>query len=345
MIDPIRVEGDVVYILDQRALPFSQEELACRCADDVVAAIKSLAIRGAPAIGIAGIYGLWVQACQLRGSITFWESLATARERLKMARPTAVNLAWAIDRAWSRLDLARPELAEGTLYREAELLAQEETLRNRLIAEYGADLLNPGSQVLTHCNTGSLATVGVGTALGVIREGYRCSRVQLVWVDETRPLLQGARLTAWELLNDMIPAILIADSTAATLMGQGRVDAVIVGADRICANGDTANKVGTYGLAVLAHHHQVPFYVAAPISTVDVSLSHGSAIPIEERDGEEVRTLFGAPIAPSGIAVFNPAFDVTPGELITAIITDQGVVFPPYDASLPALADTERKRT
>ncbi len=342
MIEPIRVADNAVYILDQRVLPFHREELLCRCADDVVAAIQSLAIRGAPAIGIAGLYGLWVEACRLQGSADFWERLALARDRLKSARPTALNLAWAIDRCWSRLELVAKEKAPNFLRRQADSLAEEERLRNRRMAEFGALLLADNTRVLTHCNTGSLATMGVGTALGVIREGYRRGLVESVWVDETRPLLQGARLTAWELMEDMIPATLITDSMAGALMAKGQVDAVIVGADRICANGDAANKIGTYGLAVLAHYHHIPFYVAAPMSTLDRSLSEGSAIPIEERAAEEVRTFYGKAVAPPDIPAFNPAFDVTPAELIKAIITDRGVAIPPYGDSLKSLWEKER---
>ena len=344
MIEPIRVKDDAVYILDQRALPHKREELLCHSADDVVAAIKSLAVRGAPAIGIAGLYGLWLEALRLRGQADFWDRLAEAKERLKLARPTAVNLAWAINRTWNGLSGVNVANVPEVLRQAADALASEERDRNSRIAQYGASLLAPKSRLLTHCNTGSLATVGVGTALGVIREGFSAGLVELVWVDETRPLLQGARLTAWELLEEQIPATLITDSMAASMMAKGLVDAVIVGADRICANGDTANKIGTYSLAVLAHYHGIPFYVAAPMSTIDLSLESGAAIPIEERSADEVRGVFGTPIAPTGMPVANPAFDVTPGPLIAAVITDRGIARAPYNVSLTALMEQELRK-
>jgi methylthioribose-1-phosphate isomerase len=345
VIEAIRVNGEVLEILDQRALPTETRYLACLGADDVIAAIQSLAVRGAPALGVAGVYGLWAESRRLADSPDFWTRLEHARERLKNARPTAVNLAWAVERVWERIREQSAQGVEPLLRQMAEDLAAEESRRNELMGENGSRLLTPHSRVLTHCNTGSLATMGIGTALGVIRTGFGKGLVKSVWVDETRPLLQGARLTAWELMEDGIPATLIADGTAASLMARKEVDAVIVGADRICANGDTANKIGTYGLAVLAHYHGIPFYVAAPVSTVDLSIPEGSGIPIEQRSADEVRRVRDAVIAPADVAVFNPAFDVTPGHLISAIITDRGILRAPYTTSLAgAISDETRSK-
>ena len=342
MVEAVKAGRDNIEILDQRRLPASVEFLTCRNAADVIMAIQTLAVRGAPAIGIAGLYALWLEALTLQGGPDFWRNLEAGKERIKHARPTAVNLAWAVDRVWRSLS---PQWVDDAvvqhLKRAADALVVEEESRSARMAAFGASLLEKGYRVLTHCNTGSLATAGVGTALGVIREGHRTGRLEMVWVDETRPLLQGARLTAWELMQDGIPATLITDNMAATLMAQGQVDAVIVGADRICANGDTANKIGTYGLAVLARHHRVPFYVAAPLSTVDLTLPDGSDIPIEQRAADEVRAFHGALAAPRGMPVYNPAFDVTPGPLIEAIITDRGVAREPYAASLRTLFEQE----
>lgn len=341
MVESIQPEIASITLLDQRALPDAVRYWRCTSADDVIAAIQSLAVRGAPAIGVAGLYALWLAAQTLRDQEDFWPRLEEVKERIKNARPTAVNLTWAVDAAWTRVRLQEASYAPSWLRQAADRLASEERRRNERMAQHGADLLTPESRILTHCNTGSLATIGVGTALGIIREGFRRGLVQGVWVDETRPLLQGARLTAWELLQDNIPATLITDNMAASVMAKGQVDAVIVGADRICANGDTANKIGTYSLAVLAYYHHIPFYVAAPMSTVDVRLDDGSGIPIEERSPDEVRTVRGTPIAPREISVINPAFDVTPATLITAVITDWGVARFPYRQSLAALLARE----
>lgn len=343
VVEAIRMNGEMLEILDQRALPGERRYLPCQSADDVIAAIQTLAVRGAPALGVAGVYGLWVESRRLANSPSFWTHLEDAKERLKNARPTAVNLAWAIDGAWHRIREQPEPQVESLLRQLAEGLAKEERDRSERIGEHGARLLSANSRILTHCNTGSLATIGIGTALGVIRKGFEESRVEAVWVDETRPLLQGARLTAWELLEDGIPATLITDSTAASLMARKLVDLVIVGADRICANGDTANKIGTYGLAVLAHYHGIPFYVAAPVSTIDLSIAEGAGIPIEERSADEVRQVRDAVIAPTGVAVFNPAFDVTPGHLISAIITDRGIARAPYTKSLAGALSEETR--
>lgn len=302
-----------VVMIDQRRLPGELALLDASTVAELCRAIETLAIRGAPALGVAGAMGIAL------ASVT-GEAVAEAAGRLVATRPTAVNLAWGVARA-----LAAPDpLAE------ALRLAAEDVDRNRRIGAFGAALLPDDARVLTHCNAGALACVGYGTALGVIRAAHEQGRRPTVWVDETRPVLQGARLTAWELDRLGIPATLVADVMAASLMADGLVDAIVVGADRIAANGDVANKVGTYGLAVLAHHHDIPFYVAAPTSTIDPSCPSGDRIPIERRSGEEVTGLAGARIAPAGMAVENRAFDVTPAGLVSALITEDGVRRPGF---------------
>jgi methylthioribose-1-phosphate isomerase len=305
----IRLEEDRVVLLDQRRLPEEEAELECRSAAEVAAAIREMAVRGAPAIGVAAAYGYALAA--RRG-----EDPDAAAEVLLAARPTAVNLRWAI---------REMRLWEGDPAERAAAIHREEVERCRRMAENAAALLAPGTNALTHCNTGALATGGIGTALGAIREGFARGLVEHVFVDETRPLLQGSRLTAWELERATIPHTVIADAAAGALMARGDVGAVLTGADRIAANGDTANKIGTYALAVLAHHHGIPFLVVAPSSTVDLETPTGSEIPIEERDAAEVTLRFPAR---------NPAFDVTPGHLIGAIVTEAGVHEPPYEESL-----------
>jgi methylthioribose-1-phosphate isomerase len=276
--------------------------------DELCEAIVTLAIRGAPALGAAGAMGIALAA-------ETDEPLDEAARKLKGTRPTAVNLAWGVDRALAADDPAA----------EALRIAADDVERNRRLGAHGAELLPEGARVLTHCNTGSLACVGYGTALGVVRAAHEAGRRPSVWVDETRPVLQGARLTAWELRELGIPCTLVADVMAGALMAAGEVDAVIVGADRIAANGDVANKIGTYGLAVLAGHHEIPFYVAAPVSTFDPSTPDGASIPVERRDGEEVAFLGGRRVAPEGVAVENRAFDVTPAALVTAYVSEEGV--------------------
>jgi len=317
-----------VRLLDQRALPGQVRFLDCETIDDLVAAIRSLAIRGAPALGAAGAYGVALAAHTLRTR----RQVRAAAERLVRSRPTAVNLASGVAHALSAYEVGDASSA----LEAAEQLARDDVARNRALGEHGAPLLPVGARVLTHCNTGALACVGYGTALGVIRTAAQHGREPHVWVDETRPLLQGARLTMFELARLGIDATLIADSAAGSLMAADEVDVVIVGADRIAANGDVANKIGTYPLAVLARHHAIPFYVAAPTSTIDPATSDGDAICIEERDPDEVRTFRGRPIAPAGTAVRNPAFDVTPARFVTAIVTEIGVAHRPYARSLPA---------
>jgi methylthioribose-1-phosphate isomerase len=297
-----------VVLIDQRRLPGELVLLEAATVAELCAAIESLAIRGAPALGVAGAMGVALAAAT-------GDPLDGAARRLVATRPTAVNLAWGV-----ALALAAPDPLV-----EALRLADEDLDRNRRIGAFGAALLPDDARVLTHCNAGALACVGYGTALGVIRAAHEQGRRPTVWVDETRPVLQGARLTAWELDRLGIPATLVADVMAASLMAAGRVDCVVVGADRIAANGDVANKVGTYGLAVLARHHDIPFYVAAPTSTIDATCPTGAGIPIEHRSADEVTGLAGARIAPLGMAVENLAFDVTPAGLVSALITEDGV--------------------
>lgn len=306
----IRLEEDRVVILDQRRLPEEEIELACRSAGEVAAAIQAMAVRGAPAIGVAAAYGYALAAQE-------GDDLVEAEHVLRASRPTAVNLSWALER-----------MREDPSAENARRIHLDEIERCRRMAAEAASLLQPGSRVLTHCNTGGLATGGYGTALGGIRAGWEAGVVERVWVDETRPLLQGSRLTAWELERLGIPFAVVADAAAGSLMAAGEVDCVLTGADRIAANGDTANKIGTYSLAVLARHHSIPLYVVAPTSTIDTATRDGDAIPIEERAPAELSARFPAR---------NPAFDITPAVLITAIVTEVGVHRAPYEETLPRL--------
>jgi methylthioribose-1-phosphate isomerase len=301
--------GDGIRLIDQRLLPGRLELVEARSVAELCDYIESLVIRGAPALGAAGAMGVAL-AAQLG------ESLSEARDRLVATRPTAVNLAWGADRAVGAADPLAEALA----------IAAEDVARNRAIGRFGAELVPIGGRVLTHCNAGSLACVGYGTAVGVIRAAHEQGRRPSVWVDETRPVLQGARLTAWELDRLGIPATLVADVMAGSLMASGDVDLVVVGADRVAANGDVANKIGTYSLAVLAHHHGVAFYVAMPTSTIDPATPDGASIVIERRDPDEVRRVGEVTIAPEGFAVENRAFDVTPAALVTAYVTEAGVL-------------------
>jgi methylthioribose-1-phosphate isomerase len=303
----LRLEDDRVVFLDQRLLPNEVVEVECRTAAEVAAAIRSMVVRGAPAIGIAAAYGYALAAVS-------GEDLDVAARVLRAARPTAVNLGWALD-----------ELASDPSAERARALHRDEVARCRAMAAHAASLFAPGTRALTHCNAGGLATGGYGSAVGALLSAWEQGLLTHVWVDETRPLLQGARLTAWELETAGIPHAVIADSAAASMMATGEVDAVVTGADRIAANGDTANKIGTYGLAVLARHHGIPFYVVAPSSTVDHGTARGADIPIEQRDPAEITERFAAR---------NPAFDVTPAELISAIVTEHGVHESPYSESL-----------
>ncbi len=330
-IRPIQwVDGEVV-ILDQTLLPQREESVRCTRVAEVAEAIRSLRVRGAPLIGIAAAYGLALAAHGSTGSPQ--EAVRSAAKLLRSTRPTARNLFWAIERMISRVEGgAGPE----ELLAEAKAIHEEDARTCRLIGDHGARLIPKGAGVLTICNTGSLATGGEGTALAVIRAAHRAGKSVSVLACETRPLLQGARLTMWELMQDGIPATLITDGMAGSCMARGMIDLVIAGADRIARNGDAANKIGTYSLAVLARHHGLPFYIAAPMSTVDLSLTDGSEIPIEERDSGEVLAFAGAKAAPPGATVFNPAFDVTPAKLIAGIVTERGVMTAPYEKSLSA---------
>lgn len=320
---------DLVRLLDQKRLPAEEAWLELSTADQVAAAIKDLTVRGAPAIGVAAAYALAAEA--RRGADV--AALRAASERLVRARPTAVNLAWAVRRIGRRIGLGAAEILA-----EAHAIRDEDEAACRKMGALGAALLPPRARVLTHCNAGALATAGYGTALGVIRAAVEGGNAVSVFADETRPFLQGARLTAWELHRDGIPVTLLTDGMAGWLMQRGEIGCVVVGADRIAANGDVANKIGTYGLAVLAHHHHLPFYVAAPWSTVDLATATGADIPIEERGADEVVTLAGQRIAPAGVPARYPAFDVTPAELVSAIITERGVVRAPLDRGLRTIA-------
>jgi methylthioribose-1-phosphate isomerase len=334
-IEPVRWAHDRLELLDQTALPLREVVRDYTRWEDVADAIRTLVVRGAPAIGVAAAYGV-VLAARESHAKTFDALLAdleTAIKGLAATRPTAVNLFWALDRMRrTALALAgqAPDAVRARLLTEAETIRTEDIAANRAIGAHGAELVPDGARILTHCNAGALATAGYGTALGVIRAAHERGKVALVWVDETRPVMQGSRLTAWEMVQEGIPHRLIPDVAAGSVMARGEVDMVVTGADRITANGDTANKIGTYAVAVLARHHKVPFYVAAPFSTIDPSLASGREIPIEERDGSEVRRIGTQQTAPDASPVYNPAFDVTPAELITAIITERGVFRPPY---------------
>ena len=323
-----------IRIIDQRALPDSEIERELESAESVADAIRTLQVRGAPLIGIAAAMGLVTGTRDLRSAprAAFLHKLSQLAALLGASRPTAVNLRWALERMMRVADSAPGDGAAlwERLLAEANAIWEEDRAMCRRIGEHGLPLLTDGANVLTHCNTGALATGGIGTALAPIYLAHEQGRRVHVYMDETRPLLQGSRLTAWELMHAGIPCTLITDGTAASLMRQAKVDIVLVGADRICANGDFANKIGTYGLAVLARHHGVPFYSAAPWSTVDVSLADGDLIPIEQRAADEVTTLAGRAIAPDRVPVLNPAFDVTPARFVTGFITDRGIVQPPF---------------
>ncbi|HEX6535881.1 MAG TPA: S-methyl-5-thioribose-1-phosphate isomerase [Gemmatimonadaceae bacterium] len=326
--------GDAVRIIDQTLLPDRCEERDLRTLDDVCDAIARLAVRGAPAIGIAGAMGLAASLAPFAAEppARFRERLAEHASRIRETRPTAVNLGWAIDRLLARAGGAggSADAILAALREEATLLLEEDRAMCRRIGEHALPLLPDGARVLTHCNAGALATGGIGTALAPVYLAAERGRRVEVWADETRPLLQGSRLTAWELSRAGIPVRVIADAAAASLMRSGRVDVVLVGADRIAANGDVANKIGTYALAVLARHHGVPFYVLAPSSTLDPAIATGETIVIERRERDEVARGFGRVTVPDGVGVENPAFDVTPAELVSAIVTDRGIHRPPF---------------
>jgi methylthioribose-1-phosphate isomerase len=350
-------DGAVVMI-DQRALPLTETLITCTDYRKVIAAINDLTIRGAPAIGVAAAMGIALGALRIEADTLarFREAFLKLCGEFAASRPTARNLFWAIERMKRCFDSAssavtdnNPESIEAekkddpwrmirdTLVAEALRICEEDIAVNRRLGANGRDLIPDDARILTHCNAGALATAGYGTALGVIRAAREAGKRLHVYIDETRPVLQGARLTAWEIMKEKIPCTLITDNMAGFLMQQRKIDLVIVGADRIAANGDTANKIGTYALAVLARAHGIPFYIAAPLSTIDPALSDGSAIPIEERKPEEVTHVGCVRTAPEGVAVWNPAFDVTPHDLITAIITEAGVMRPPFTTEIKKL--------
>ncbi|MFW5451902.1 MAG: S-methyl-5-thioribose-1-phosphate isomerase [Methylophagaceae bacterium] len=331
-IQPIEWRDDTLYLLDQRALPHQQIWLDYEYADEVALAITDMVVRGAPAIGITAAYAVVLAARQaFSDKAEDWkQAMVTPLETLANSRPTAVNLHWAIDRM-TTLYKTLPESSspEAVLLKEAHAIHQQDIAANHTMGKLGAALIDVNSIVLTHCNAGALATGGFGTALGVIRQGYADGKIQHVYADETRPWLQGARLTAWELQQDDIPVTLQAEGAAAALMATGELDWIIVGADRITANGDVANKIGTYMLAIIAKYHNVKMMVVAPTSTIDWQLQTGDDIPIEQRSAGEVTRINGQQIAPEGVPALNPAFDVTPASLIDAIVTEAGVVLSP----------------
>lgn len=331
-------KGELILI-DQRKLPMEETYLYCRDVDDVATAIRDMAVRGAPAIGVAAAFGLALaaRASEATAFAEFLRDLETASDALRATRPTAVNLQWALERIKRRVLQANTQpiaLLKKILVQEAEAILAEDIATNRQIGEYGATLIRQGAKVLTHCNAGALATAGHGTALGILYSAKAQGKTFSVFVDETRPFLQGSRLTAWELTQNGIPVTLITDNMAAHFMNRGAIDCVLVGADRIAANGDVANKIGTYNIAILAQAHRIPFYVAAPTSTIDRQTPTGAAIPIEERPVGEVTNFYRQPIAPQGISVRNPAFDVTPHHLVTAIVTEQGILEAPYEQAI-----------
>jgi methylthioribose-1-phosphate isomerase len=332
-------EAEALHILDQTQLPHRVHTLHLRDWREVVRAIRELRVRGAPAIGAAGAYALALAAREFSADpANFWPRLHEAAGLIRSARPTAVNLSWATDRALRAAEGARgPEEAAERVLAEAHRIVEEDERTCRALAEAGARHLRDGERVLTLCNTGGLATLGVGTALGIVRVAWESGKRVHVYACETRPLLQGARLTAWELQQLGVPFHLVVDSAAGWLMARGLVDRVVVGADRVAANGDVANKIGTYTLAVLARRHDVPFWVAAPLSTVDLTTPTGSEIRVEERAPEEVTHLAGLPVAPEGTPALNCAFDVTPAELVDALVTEAGLVRPPFGPALRAL--------
>jgi methylthioribose-1-phosphate isomerase len=345
ILDPPTLEwrGDHVAMIDQTLLPGELVILEVRTVEGMAEAIGALRIRGAPAIGVAAAYGVVLGALRSQAAEpdAFRAKMAEVIARLRATRPTAVNLSWALDRMAGVLDRqagAPPQQAGEALLAEAREVHREDAGLCRRIGKHGDELTPDGARVLTHCNAGRLATGGIGTALGVIYTAHHSGKRVSVYADETRPLLQGARLTAWELSRAGIPVTLLCDNAAGRLMSEGKVDLALVGADRIAANGDVANKIGTYQVAVLCRRHEIPFYVAAPFSTLDLSLPDGGTIPIEKRGAEEIVEICGRRLAPPGIDVFSPAFDVTPANLVTAIITDRGVCRPPYGESLSRLA-------
>ena len=334
-MEAIRWEDSALYLLDQTRLPAVEDWLRYTDYRQVAKAIQTMVVRGAPAIGITAAYAMVLAAQENACKGDFPAAMSRAKAVLAASRPTAVNLFWALDRMEKLWLSAGPDLPR--LEEEARAIHREDVLMNEAMGKAGAELVPQGARILTHCNAGALATGGYGTALGVIRAAHAQGKVSMVYADETRPLLQGARLTAYELVRDRIPVTLICDDMAGYLMAQGKIDLVVVGCDRMAANGDFANKIGTYSLAVLAKYHGIPFYTALPSSTIDRSIPNGGHIPVEQRGGEEVTGFAGVPTGPVGVQTWNPAFDVTPHELLTAVITERGVIRPPFDRELAGL--------
>lgn len=340
-IKTLEFKDDALHLIDQRKLPATWEIFICRTHDDVHFAIKEMVVRGAPAIGAAAAYGAVLAAIEfLTEKEGFYSAMKKALAFLATARPTAVNLMWALKKM-EYLSEVHKGLSAQEIYikmkEAADKIFQDDLRANKEMGKYGSEIVAQEAVILTHCNTGALATTGFGTALGVIRAAFYEGKNIFVYADETRPRLQGARLTAWELAREGIPAKLIVDAAAATLIRDGKIDLILVGADRIAANGDTANKIGTFMLSVLAKEYRVPFYVVAPTSTIDFDLATGQKIVIEERQAEEITHLGEIRLAPPGIEVYNPAFDVTPQENITGIITEKGIIRPPYSENISSL--------
>jgi methylthioribose-1-phosphate isomerase len=348
MLPTIAREGDAVVMIDQRKLPAEEVYVRCKTAPEVARAIRTMVIRGAPAIGVAAAMGiaLGIRRSKATGTQKFAAEFHKTCELMAATRPTAVNLFWAIDRmrrAFAAAALAGESVDQikDRLDAESAAIHDEDVASCRALGAFGASVVPADARILTHCNAGALATAGYGTALGVIRGAVEIGKHVVVFADETRPFLQGARLTAWELVRDGIQTTVITDNMSAALMQKGKVDLVVVGADRIAANGDTANKIGTYGVAVLAREHNIPFYVAAPLSTVDLNTADGDGIPIEERSAREVTHVGGSQLSPEGALVWNPAFDVTPHRFIAGIITERGIFRPPYIESLKGAFEAE----
>jgi methylthioribose-1-phosphate isomerase len=348
MLPTIAREADAVVMIDQRKLPSQEIYVRCKTAAEVAKAIRTMVIRGAPAIGVAAAMGiaLGMRKSKATGTQKFAAEFQNICDLMAATRPTAVNLFWAIDRMKRTFSTAvqageSVDQIKDRLDREAELIHDEDVASCRAMGAFGAEVVPRDAKILTHCNAGALATAGYGTALGVIRGAVEQGKSVAVFADETRPFLQGARLTAWELVRDGIDTTVITDNMAGALMRQGKVNFIVVGADRIAANGDTANKIGTYSVAVLAREHEIPFYVAAPLSTIDLNTPDGQHIPIEERNSKEVTHVGGSQLAPDGAHVWNPAFDVTPNHLIAGIITERGIFRAPFSESLARAFERE----
>ncbi len=341
-IETLRWMNNKLEMIDQRVLPASFQYLAYDSAASVAEGIRSMVVRGAPAIGVAAAYGVALEALRLQGAslVDFHSGMEAGFTVLERSRPTAVNLFWALQRmhtVWSMVKGQKNEAVAQRLLEEAHEILAEDIRINRAMGAFGAELLPDGARVLTHCNAGALATAGWGTALGVFRSAVEAGKKISVIADETRPFLQGARLTAWEMVQENIPVTLITDNMAGFMMSRGEIDAVVVGTDRVASNGDVANKIGTYMVAVLARRHNIPFYVACPLSTIDMSIVGGADIPIEERSADEVKGFRDYHWAAEGVSIRNPSFDVTPAELVTALITERGVVRQPNRDKLRAL--------